>query len=100
MVEMLNILEYFWIKGVTMKQKVQELLQAEQTDFIWGSISVLCQRYFEKFILKHAVASFTGIVPIPTDVLAMVSPCDPDPVPQSDYYECLYDSDESSDADF
>jgi len=34
MVEMHNTLEYFRIKGDTMKQKVQELLQAEQTDFI------------------------------------------------------------------
>lgn len=100
-VEMLNTLEYFWIKGVRMKQKVQELLQAEQTDFIRGSISILCQQYVEnEFILKHAVASFTGIVPIPADVLAMVSPCDTDPVSQSDDFECFYDSDESSDADF
>lgn len=71
------------MKGVTIKQKVQEFLQAKQTDFIRGSISVLFQRYVEnEFILKHAVVTFTGIVPIPIDVLAMVSLCHPDPVSQ------------------
>jgi len=96
--EMLNTLEYFWMKGVTIKQKVQELLQAEQTDFVRGSISILSQRYVEnEFILKHAVVTFTGIVPIPTDVLAMVSLCHPDPVSQSDEFN---DSDDSSDDDF
>ena len=92
--EMLNTLEYFWMKAVTIKQKVQELLQGEQTDFVQGSISVLSQRYVEiEFILKQAVATFTAIVPIPTDVLAL---CQPDPVCPSDDF---YDTDESSDDD-
>ena len=92
--EMLNTLEYFRMKAVTIKQKVQELLQGEQTDIVRGSISVLSQRYVEiEFILKQAVATFAAIVPIPTDVLAL---CQPDPVcPSNDFY----DTDESSDDD-
>ena len=83
--EMLNTLEYFRMKAVTIKQKVQELLQGEQTDIVRGSISVLSQRYVEiEFILKRAVATFAAIVPIPTDVLAL---CQPDPVcPSDDFY--------------
>ena len=46
-----------------------------------------------EFILKQAVATFTAIVPIPTDVLAL---CQPDPVCPSDDF---YDTDESSDDD-
>jgi len=92
--EMLNILQYFRMKAVTITQKVQKLLQGEQTDFVQGSISVLSQRYVEiEFILKQAVATFTAIVPIPTDVLAL---CQPDSVcPSGDFY----DTDESCDHD-
>ena len=97
--EMVNTLEYFQSKGTILKQKVQELLQEEQTNFIRGAISVLCQQYTaNEYILKNACATFAGIVDIPADVLAMVLPCDP--VSQPDDIECFYDSDESSDDDY
>ena len=85
---MLNVLEYFWMKG-----KIQELLQTEQTDFVRGSISILFQRYTEnEFILNHSIAVIQGFVDIPISMLsASESKC------QSDADDVLadYDYDDS-----
>ena len=95
-IEMLNVLEYFWMKGMRMKIKIQELLQTEQTDFVRGSISILFQRYTEnEFILNHSIAVIQGFVDIPSSMLSAShnseSKC------QSDVDDVLtdYDSDDS-----
>ena len=95
--EMLNTLDYFWVQGKRIEQKIQELLQSNQTDLTRGSISILSQQYAQnRCLLEHSVGAFKGIVAIPTDMLPVAH--DPEPISANED-DIYYDSDQSSDAD-